>query len=162
MITMHQACLLLGSNIEPEQNLPRAVSLLLERVTVYKKSSVWETASVDCCYPNYLNLALLIATDQDADQLKEGLLRPLEAQMGRLRTQDKNASRTIDFDIILFDGKLQDPDLWKHAHLAVPVAEIFPHLRSDLGGLLIDRAHHLAQSTPILIREDVQITLPEK
>src|SRR4030065_419488 len=103
----HQACLLLGSNIEPEQNIPRAVSLLQERLTILQVSSVWESASVDCCYPDFLNLALLVTTSLDAKQLKEQVLRPLEAQMGRVRTVDKNTSRPIDFDIIIFDGELK-------------------------------------------------------
>ena len=97
---MHQACLLLGSNIEPEQNLPIAVRLLQERLSILRVSSVWESASADCCYPDYLNLAVLVSTSLDAEQLKKQVLRPLEAQMGRVRTEDKNASRTIDFDII--------------------------------------------------------------
>jgi 2-amino-4-hydroxy-6-hydroxymethyldihydropteridine diphosphokinase len=158
--TLHQACLLLGSNIEPEKNIPQAISLLQEKLTILQHSSVWETASVDCCYPNFLNMALVISTQMDAMELKEQLLRPLEARMGRVRTEDINASRQIDFDIILFDGELQDPGLWHLVHLAVPVAEIFPEFRNDTGETLKDIAARLAQSTPIQIRKDIHISLP--
>jgi len=159
---VHQACLLLGSNIEPEQNIPRAVNLLQEKLTILQHSSVWESASVDCCYPDYLNLALVVSTQMDAMELKEQQLRPLEACMGRVRTEDINASRQIDFDIILFDGELQDPDLWQLVHLAVPVAEIFPEFRHDTGEMLKDIAARLAQSTPIQIRKDIHISLPNQ
>jgi 2-amino-4-hydroxy-6-hydroxymethyldihydropteridine diphosphokinase len=159
---VHKACLLLGSNIEPEKNIPKAVNLLQEKLTILKLSSVWETASVDCCYPNFLNMALAVLTQMDAKELKEQLIRPLEARMGRVRTEDKNASRQIDVDIILFDGELQVPSLWQHAHLAVPVAEIFPELRSETGETLKDIAVRLAQSTPIQIREDIRIMLPKR
>ena len=159
---MHQACVLIGSNIEPEQNIPRAVTLLQENLTILQHSSVWESASVDCCYPNFLNMALVVATQMDAMELKEQLLRPLEARMGRVRTEDINASRQIDVDIILFDGVLQDPSLWQHAHLAIPVAEIFPGLRSETGEPLKEIAIRLAQSTPIQIRKDILITLPRQ
>ena len=107
--TLHQACLLLGSNIQPDVNIPQAVDLLKDKVTILTVSSIWESASVDCCYPDFLNLAVRISTPLGAAELKEQVLRPLEAQMGRVRTEDKNASRTIDIDIILFDGKVHRP-----------------------------------------------------
>ena len=157
----HQVCLLLGSNIEPEKNIPKAMSLLQKRLTILQVSSVWESASVDCCYPDFLNLAVLISTSLDAKQLKEQVLRPLEAQMGRVRTVDKNTSRPIDFDIIIFDGELQDPSLWQHVHRAVPIAEIFPGFSSETGESLKDVAEDLAQSTSIQIRKDISFSLTE-
>jgi 2-amino-4-hydroxy-6-hydroxymethyldihydropteridine diphosphokinase len=156
----HQACLLLGSNIEPEQNIPHAVLMLQQKMTILQVSFIWESASVDCCYPDFLNMAVLVSTSLDALQLKEQILRPLEAQMGRVRTEDKNASRPIDLDIILFDGALLDPALWKQAHQAVPVAELFPDLRSETGESLRGVANRLAQSTPIQVRKDISISLP--
>jgi 2-amino-4-hydroxy-6-hydroxymethyldihydropteridine diphosphokinase len=156
---LHQACLLLGSNIEPEVNIPKAMDLLQEKVTVLKVSSVWESASVNCCYPDFLNMAAAVSTGLGASELKGQILRPLEAQMGRVRTEDKNASRKIDIDIILFDGKVVDPDLWKHVHRAEPVAELFPDIISASGERLKDIARRLAQSTPIQIRWDISISL---
>jgi len=151
----HQVCLLLGSNITPENNIPMAMHLLEEKVPILRVSSVWESASADCCYPDFLNLAVLVSTPLEADQLKEQVLRPLEAQMGRVRTEDKNASRPIDFDIILFDGELYDPALWQQVHRAMPVSEIFPEYRSTEGKQLLEVAKSLAQSTPISIRQDI-------
>jgi 2-amino-4-hydroxy-6-hydroxymethyldihydropteridine diphosphokinase len=159
---IHQACLLLGSNIEPELNIPRAVVLLQEKLTILQVSSIWESTSVDCCYPDYLNMALSASTSLDAKQLKEQVLRPLEAQMGRVRTEDKNASRPIDFDIILFDGALLDPALWQHAHRAIPVAELFPDYHSEDGASLKEVATRLAQSTPVQIQKDIFISLSSR
>jgi 2-amino-4-hydroxy-6-hydroxymethyldihydropteridine diphosphokinase len=160
--SMHQACLLLGSNIEPERNIPRAVVLLQEKLTIQQVSSIWESASVDCCYPDYLNMALLVLTPLGVYELKDQVLRPLEAQMGRVRTEDKNASRPIDFDIILFDGFLLDPTLWQYVHQAVPVAEIFPDYTSDTGEALKDVAMRLAQSMPVQTRKDIPISLMQR
>jgi 2-amino-4-hydroxy-6-hydroxymethyldihydropteridine diphosphokinase len=156
---LHQACLLLGSNIEPEVNIPRAVDLLQEKVMIHKVSSIWESASVNCCYPDFLNMAAAVSTSLVADEIKEQILRPLEAQMGRVRTADKNASRPIDIDIILFDGNVIDPDLWLQVHRAAPVAELFPEILSTGGEHLRDTARRLAQSTPIQIRWDISISL---
>ncbi len=156
---MHQACLLLGSNIQPSKNIPLAVQLLKQKLPILKVSSVWQSASADCCYPDYLNLAVLVSTSLDAGQLKDQLLRPLEAQMGRVRTEDKNASRTIDYDIILFDGEDLDPELWQQVHIATPIAELFPDLRSSEGVSLTQAARRLAELTPIELRSDIRISL---
>lgn len=153
---------MLGSNIEPEINLPRAVDLLQEQLKVLQASSIWESASVDCCYPNYLNLALRVPTALKANELKDQVLRPLEARMGRVRTDDKNAPRPIDIDIILFDGVVLDPTLWQHAHQAVPVSELFPELLAETGESLKAVAHRLAQATLVRLRKDVSILLPSR
>jgi len=42
----HQVCLLLGSNIQPERNLPLAVDHLQNQLTILRISSVWETSPV--------------------------------------------------------------------------------------------------------------------
>jgi 2-amino-4-hydroxy-6-hydroxymethyldihydropteridine diphosphokinase len=145
----HQVCLLLGSNIQPETNLPRGVELLRQKVKVLCVSSVWETPSVGSEGPDFFNAALLIRTSLNPDELKDKVLRPLEAQLGRVRSADKNAPRPIDFDIIIFDGKLMDPGLWQHAHRAVPVAEILPDYRSGRGEILSEVASELAKLTSI-------------
>ncbi len=157
MVLGHQVCLLLGSNIEPEQNLPRAIELLRETVTVVRSSSVWQSPPIGADGPDFLNLALLVSTSMQADQLKEQVLRPLEARLGRVRTADKYAPRTIDLDIILFDEKVMDPDLFRYAHRAVPVGEILPELRSDRGEPIGMVASVLLKSTPMRLKTDVFI-----
>ena len=157
METGHQACLLMGSNIQPGKNLALGVDLLRQKVAILQLSSVWETASVGSGGPDFLNLAVLIRTSLDAEELKDKILRPLEAQLGRVREADKNAPRTIDLDIILFDGQLLDPNLFRYAHRAIPVAELLPDYRSDQGESLAEAASRLAKKTSILLKPDVQI-----
>jgi 2-amino-4-hydroxy-6-hydroxymethyldihydropteridine diphosphokinase len=145
----HQVCLLLGSNIQPRKNLALGVKLLGWQVQILRLSSLWETASVGSSGPDFLNQAALALTTLEADGLKQKVLRPLEAQLGRVRGADKNAPRTFDADIILFDQQQLDPNLWLFAHRAVPVAELLPDYRSAEGELLKDAASLLAKTTPI-------------
>lgn len=154
----HQVCLLLGSNIQPEKNLALGVDLLRSKVKIVRGSSVWETPAEGSAGPNFLNLALLVTTSQDAGMFKEQVIRPLEMQLGRVRSADKNAARTIDIDIILFDNQLLDPNLWRFAHRAVPVAEILPDLRSDRGDLLKETASRLAETTQIRLKPNLLIS----
>jgi 2-amino-4-hydroxy-6-hydroxymethyldihydropteridine diphosphokinase len=155
--TGHQACLLLGSNIQPERNLPQAVHLLQQDLAILQVSSVWETPAVGSTGPDFLNAALLAETSLDEKTLKDKILRPLETRLGRIRSADKNAPRTIDLDLIIFDGRLLDPTLWRYAHRAVPVAEVLPGFTDNGGKNLRDAAAQLASSSSIRLRPDVSI-----
>ena len=132
----YNVCLLLGSNIHPEENISRAFLLLQKHVTIVKKSSVWESKAVGSDGPNFLNVALLVTTTMDVENLKKQVLKPVEVQLGRVRTKDKNAPRTIDIDPIIFNAELLDPHVWKYAYCAIPVSEIFPDFKSETGKFL--------------------------
>lgn len=131
---MHSAVILLGSNISPQVNVRVAVDLLSRAAQLTASSSVWETSAVGSSGPNFLNLAVEILTELDADALKWQVLRPIEEQMGRVRVKDKNAPRTIDLDTVIFDGAVLDHNLWKRAYIALPVAELRPALVDPLTG----------------------------
>jgi 2-amino-4-hydroxy-6-hydroxymethyldihydropteridine diphosphokinase len=148
---------LLGSNIQPERNLRLALGLLASHLTIIRASSVWESAAVGSSGPNFLNAAVLCLTPLDAEALKWLVLRPLEAQLGRVRNSDKNAPRPIDFDIMTVDGGIYDPLLWQYSFRAVPVAEILPDLRSERGERLADTVERLKAELPLKQRIDVRL-----
>lgn len=155
MVSQHQACLLLGSNIQPERNLPLAIDQLQKHLTILRISSVWETPPVGSAGPSFLNAALLAQTPLKQKTLKLQILTPLEAKMDRLRSADKNAPRPIDLDIILFDGLILDPTLWLFAHRAVPMAEIQPDICSEAGETLKEAAAKFMSEGSIRLRPDV-------
>ena len=145
-----QACLLLGSNIAPERNLPRAMELLRRYVEVEGASRVWESPAVGSPGPNFLNAAVLARTYLAPDELKRLVLSAIEQDLGRVRTADKNSPRPIDIDIVAWNGQVTDPDVWRYAHAAVPVAEMLPNnFHSEQGETLAQVATRLRQSTPI-------------
>lgn len=130
----------LGSNIDKEHNLPAAVRLISRAAQVVDVSTVYESTAVGRSeQPDYFNAAILISTSRSAASLKDGLLSAIENDLGRRRTADKYAARTIDLDIALYgdkvldyspgDGRVRhvpDPDLLRYVHVAVPVAELRP------------------------------------
>jgi 2-amino-4-hydroxy-6-hydroxymethyldihydropteridine diphosphokinase len=122
----HSVYLILGSNIEPEKNTLQAIRFLSRVCNLVKMSSTWETIAVGSDGPNFLNTALLIETPLSAEEFKATVIANLENQLGRIRTTDKNAPRTIDLDIIIFDQTLLEPALWKKAFIAIPMAELLP------------------------------------
>jgi 2-amino-4-hydroxy-6-hydroxymethyldihydropteridine diphosphokinase len=130
----HIAYLSLGSNIDPAQNIAQAIELLRQHAPGLQLSPVYETRAVGSAGPNFLNLAACLRTPLDAAALKAQVLRPVENQLGRRRSADKNAPRTIDLDIIVFDGAVIDAELWTRYHLAAPLAELLPELKNPQSG----------------------------
>jgi 2-amino-4-hydroxy-6-hydroxymethyldihydropteridine diphosphokinase len=140
----HLAYLSLGSNILPETYLVSAIELLQKYGRVEKLSSAWESESVGAPGPNFLNACLLLATPLSRPELKQQALLPVERSLGRQRTADKFAPRTIDIDIVIFDGKPSDNRYWEQAFVVVPLAEIHPNYRNPLTEeSLIKTATHL-------------------
>lgn len=147
---LHIVYLSLGSNIHPQENLPRAVALLRKSVHLQALSGVWESPPVKGPGPKFLNAAALIHTQYSIEDLRTQVLRPIESQLGRIRTADPNAPRTIDLDILIFDDQLIEPDLWTLAHLCIPTAQIasdFAHPES--GELISSVADRLARTISI-------------
>ncbi len=131
---MHSAILILGSNIQPEVYIFKALKELASRFSIERVSTIIETKSEGTSGPNFLNLAVKIRTDSSLDDLKYQKLRCIEDDLGRVRTHDKNAPRTIDIDIMIFDGQVVDHHIWEHIYLAVPLSEIEPQLVDPQSG----------------------------
>ena len=129
-----EICIMVGSNINPIENTIQGVSRLQNFVRMNVASTTWETMSVGSPGPNFLNTALACQTTLPADQLIMTVLRKIENQLGRVRTSDKNAPRTIDLDIIIFDNQVIETNLWTRLFLALPVAELFPRLNHPQTG----------------------------
>jgi 2-amino-4-hydroxy-6-hydroxymethyldihydropteridine diphosphokinase len=132
MSESHLAYLSLGSNIQPEINLVRAIEFIQKYGRIDKISNAWESESVGAEGPNYLNACLLLITPLAQAKLKEQALLPIEKELGRQRTADKFAPRTIDIDIVIFDETSCDDKYWEQAFVVVPLAEIHPAYRNPL------------------------------
>lgn len=124
----NHAILLLGSNIDPAVNLAKAMELLNCSLPITKTSRIWITESVGKEGPDFLNTAVEVITFLNADQLKKKIISPIEIGLGRMRTSDKYEPRTIDIDVIIFNGKVLDENLWDKVFIALPVSEIVPDI----------------------------------
>ncbi len=144
------AYLLLGSNIRPAVHLPQALTQLEQRVRVFAVSRVWQTPPVGTDGPPFYNAAVGVLTDLPPEAFKRRVLRPIEAQLGRVRTGDKFAPRTIDIDLVVYASEVLDPTLWEYVHIAVPLSEILPGLRHPrTGETLAQWAARLAQESDL-------------
>jgi len=105
-----------------------ALAALRAETRILCISSAWRAPALGTIGPDFLNAVVKLETALTADDLKSQVLRPIETKLGRHRSQNKNAPRTIDLDIMIFDDEIRDPHIWDYAHLAVPLAECFPQL----------------------------------
>lgn len=137
-----RAFLSLGSNLEPESNLPRAALGLLSLGRVLAVSEVYRNPAVGPTPgPDFLNAAVLLETAFSPHDLRTEL-RSLEARLGRLRTADKYAPRLIDIDLVLYgdrvirdaEWELPDPELISLPHLVIPLAELDPNHKHPVTG----------------------------
>ena len=157
------AIVALGSNIEPERHLPEAVAAL-RGLGAKAVSSVYQNpARGGRPQPDFLNAAVLLETQLDAAALTAAL-RVLEADLGRVRSEDKYAPRTIDLDLLLLGDRslvlddlvIPDPELITAPHIAIPAAEVAPtavHPRS--GETLQAIAERLRPDADLRLRQDV-------
>ena len=127
----------LGSNIDPEANTLKALELLAQKTRLARVSMFYRSAPIGRPeQPEYLNGIAQITCACSARELKWTVLRPIEQQLGRERTQDKYAARTIDLDIALFgelvidedDLTLPDPDLEDRPFLLAAPLDLEPDL----------------------------------
>ncbi len=132
----NRAFLSLGSNIDPETNLPAAVRELQRFGRIVAVSQVWETEPVGFAdQPNFLNAAVLLETAISPEELQFEVVVEVETVLGRIRDpHNKNAPRTIDIDLALFNRdvlkldqrQIPDPDILNRAFVAIPLAELAP------------------------------------
>lgn len=132
---MAHAFIGIGSNIEPAENVRAAVRSLARQTRLAGISMVYCTAALNRPeQPPYYNCVVEVETDTSPVEVKHGLLRSIENNLGRERSEDKYAPRTIDLDLIVYgdlemdaDGiRLPDPDILERPFLAIPLFELAP------------------------------------
>ena len=134
---MATAFIAIGSNIDPFMNVRLALIELGRLEKILALSTLWMTDPEGATeQPRFLNGVVKIETDRDPVELKYSVLRKIEDGLGRVRTADKYALRTIDLDVILYDDwiiesdeiVLPDPEIMKRRFLAVPLGELAPDM----------------------------------
>lgn len=126
-----------GSNIDPGENLLKAILLLARKVDIKAISTVYQTKALGRPeQQDYYNCVLKVETNLPPRELKYGVLRMVEEALGRVRTPDKFAPRTVDLDLIVYDDLaietndiiLPDPQITQRPFLANSLLELAPEL----------------------------------
>jgi len=146
---MARAFVSVGSNINPAENTAKAIHALNRETRITKISTVYLTEPKGRPeQPPYYNCVVKFETERSPVELKQRVLRKIEEELGRVRSRDKDAARTVDLDLILYDElvmttedlTLPDPDIVRRPFLAIPLQELAPGLLLPGSGLCIDEA----------------------
>jgi len=120
-----------GSNIDPENNVEKAKNAVVNHHNLIKVSSFIETEPIGCKnQDNFLNGAFLIETEMDATALKFWL-KNLEKKLGRVESENKDGPRTIDLDIIVWNGEVVDKEVYEREFLINSINELLPELKIE-------------------------------
>ncbi len=134
---MARAFIGIGSNIDPADNVRAAVHALARQTRLIGISTVYLTEALGAAeQPPYYNCVVEIEAEAAPAEIKFGILRDIENSLGRRRTEDKYAPRTIDLDLIVYGDltidaggiRLPDPEILERPFLAVPLFELAPSL----------------------------------
>jgi 2-amino-4-hydroxy-6-hydroxymethyldihydropteridine diphosphokinase len=114
----------IGSNIHAEKNIREMLSILGNEVKILKTSSFVKTKPIGIVnQADFLNGAVKIETHLEQAELKE-LLISIENQLWRDHSVGKWGPRTMDLDIVFWNGEIIDEDYHSRDFLRQSVAEI--------------------------------------
>ena len=166
---MHVYYLSLGGNLDAENSLPAAVGLLRRYGVIRAASPVYETPAFGTSdpQPNYLNAAVVLESEIPPVDFQRNVIASIESELGRVRTADKFAARTIDIDIMLVDNDVMmighrpipSPEILERVFVALPLAEIAPdYIHPTTGEPLQAIAARLQEAArPLQLRTDVRL-----
>ncbi len=121
---VNSAIISIGSNIDAEANIAKMITYLEEKVKIVKVTPLIKTKPIGIeNQPDFTNGAVKIETLLPKENLNL-LLKSLEDQLGRDRTAAKFGPRTIDLDIVVWNGEIVDNDYYTRDFLKNSVDEL--------------------------------------
>lgn len=123
---MNQVIIGIGSNIDPRKNIAKVREMLARDFSVIGESSFMRTKPIGHeRQADFFNGAVLLRTDLELEPLR-GRLKQIEDALGRRRTAEKFGPRTVDLDIVVWNGKVVDADFYERDYLKKAVLELMP------------------------------------
>lgn len=120
----HVCIIGIGSNIHPEENIAEALKILKQENEVSKVSGFSKTSPIGITnQADFLNGAVKVITDKGKDDFRN-YLKSVEDLLKRDRSAPKYGPRSIDLDIVVWDGQIIDEDYYLRDFLKKAVDEI--------------------------------------
>ena len=120
----HECIIGIGSNIDPEKNIASALFILRQEQEFVTVSLLIKTSPIGIPdQADFLNGAAKLFTEMELADFTS-YLKGIEDRLKRNRTAPKYGPRTIDLDIVKWDGEIIDPDYYSREFLKNAVDEI--------------------------------------
>ncbi len=139
---MAQVFISIGSNIQRSKYIAAGIRQLNSLYSPIKCSTVYESEAVGFDGDNFYNLVVAFDTTQSISEVSAHLSR-IEDENGRNRAGPRFSSRTLDLDLLLYDGQiindgnliLPRPEIYENAFVLLPLSEV--------GGDIVDPIKHI-------------------
>ncbi|MFW5756808.1 MAG: 2-amino-4-hydroxy-6-hydroxymethyldihydropteridine diphosphokinase [Tangfeifania sp.] len=124
---MNTVIISIGSNIDAEKNIARMLKILGNEVEIQKVSALVKTKPIGIeNQPDFTNGALKAQTNMEREALNR-LLKAVEDQLDRDRSAPKFGPRTMDLDIVVWNGRIVDEGYYEREFLQKSVDEVNSH-----------------------------------
>jgi len=123
----------IGSNQNRRQNIAAAIEALTSIFSDIDISSIYQSPAEGFEGDDFYNVGVNANTNLSIKETAK-VLRDIEQNQGRDRTQPKFSSRKIDLDLVLYDQvidqktNLPRDDILKYAFVLAPLAQLNPEL----------------------------------
>jgi 2-amino-4-hydroxy-6-hydroxymethyldihydropteridine diphosphokinase len=139
---MVEVFLSLGSNVDREKHIPKALAELERLFGPLAVSSIYESEAVGFAGDPFFNLVVKFCSELPVREVAR-LLREIEVAHGRTEESRKFESRTLDIDLILYGDrvmeeggiKLPRDEIIQFAFMLEPMAAIAPHFKHPVLGI---------------------------
>ncbi len=128
----NSAIIALGSNINPKENFEKGLCELRRLGCIVQRTDFIKTSPLKFKdQADFLNGAILLQTKKNLSEL-ELELKQIEAIAGRVRSDNKNAAREIDLDVITYNGFLIDNNIKELPFLIDFVKYLQPEMANEI------------------------------
>lgn len=129
----------IGSNIEPEKQLQFALASMRHHFDGLIESPVYQSKAIGFNGPDFLNMVIGFDSSMPAEQIHDRL-NGIERESGRIKTNKRFASRTLDLDMLLYGNEIIDAlhiprdEIEKYAFVLKPLCDIAPDVSHPVSG----------------------------
>jgi 2-amino-4-hydroxy-6-hydroxymethyldihydropteridine diphosphokinase len=130
----------IGSNVEPERHIRKAVKLLREEFGPLCVSPVYRNPAVGFDGDDFFNLVAGFESKAGYETV-HAILERIEAACGRVRGGPRYAPRTLDIDLLLYGDMVREmapvlprKDLLRYAFVLKPMVDIAPDRKHPVTG----------------------------
>jgi 2-amino-4-hydroxy-6-hydroxymethyldihydropteridine diphosphokinase len=121
---LNRAVVSLGSNIDADTHIPRAIRLIGKEFGALRCSSLVRTKALGIVdQPDFTNGVVVLTTELDAPDLVRRL-KAIETLCGRKPRVEKWGPREIDLDVLIWNGEVVDQDYHDREFLRQAAAEV--------------------------------------
>ncbi len=131
-MSMHKAIVGVGSNIDPWTHIEKAEQILASETDLRGIANYAVTRPVGVTdQADFVNGAYYVVTPLEREAFV-AFLKDVENRLGRVRGPEKFGPRTMDLDLVAWDGDILDRDFYRYDHVRVPVSELIDRYRLKL------------------------------